>query len=166
MRPLSRQKEPVTPAVRALRAAKVDFELKLYEYVDHGGTSRAAQELELPEEAVIKTLVFEDEAKRPFLVLMHGHLEVSLRETARVLGVKSVTPCTPEAAQRHTGYQVGGTSPFGTRKPLAVLAEESIFDLKRIYVNAGKRGALAALDPAVLREHLEVTLVKVGRPRR
>lgn len=163
---MSANKEPATPAVRALRAAKVDYELKYYDYVDHGGTSRASRELELPERAVIKTLVFEDDAKKPFLVLMHGDLEVSARETARVLGVKNVTPCTPETAQRHTGYKVGGTSPFGTRKALPVLAEETIFDLKRIYVNAGKRGVLAALAPAVLREHLEVTLVKVGRPRR
>ena len=163
---MSGNKEPATPAVRALRAAKAEYELKFYDYVDHGGTSRASRELGVPEHAVIKTLVFEDEAKKPFLVLMHGDQEVSLRETARVLGVKTVTPCTQETAQRHTGYKVGGTSPFGTRKPLPVLAEESIFDLERVCVNAGKRGVLAVLAPAVLREHLKVTLVKVGRPRR
>lgn len=163
---MSGNKEPVTPAVRALRAAKAQYELKYYDYVDHGGTSRASQELGLPELAVIKTLVFEDDAKKPFLVLMHGDQEVSLRETARVLGVKTVTPCAPETAHRHTGYMVGGTSPFGTRKSLPILAEETIFELERIYVNAGKRGVLAALAPAILREHLKITLVKVGRPRR
>jgi len=156
-------KPPVTPATRLLASAKVPFEVRLYDYVDHGGTERAAQELGVPEHAVIKTLVFEDEAKRPFLVLMHGDREVSLKELARCLGVKAVSPCAQDAAQRHTGYQVGGISPFATRKRLPVYAEKSIFDLDVIYINAGKRGALAALDPERARELLSITEVSAGR---
>lgn len=156
-------KPPVTPATRLLAAAKVPFEVRPYDYVDHGGTEHAAQELGVPEHAVIKTLVFEDEAKHPFLVLMHGDREVSLKELARCLGVKTVTPCSQEAAQRHTGYQVGGISPFATRKKLPVYVEKSIFGLDVIYINAGKRGALAALDPKNLRELLPVTEVQAGR---
>ncbi|WP_243367460.1 aminoacyl-tRNA deacylase [Fundidesulfovibrio soli] len=156
-------KPPVTPATRLLASARVPFEVRLYDYVDHGGTERAAQELGVPENAVVKTLVFEDDAKQPFLVLMHGDREVSLKELARCLGVKTVTPCSQEAAQRHTGYQVGGISPFATRKKLPVYAEKSIFGLDVIYINAGKRGALAALDPKLLRELLPVTEVQAGR---
>lgn len=156
-------KPPATPATRALAAAKVPFTVRLYDYVDHGGTERAAQELGVPEHAVIKTLVFEDEAKNPFLVLMHGDREVSLKELARCLGVKGVSPCSQEVAQRHTGYQVGGISPFGTRKRLPVYVEKSILTLERIYINAGKRGALAEISPKNLRELLPVTEVRAGR---
>ncbi len=156
-------KPPVTAATRLLKARGVDFALLLYDYVDHGGTTRAARELGVAEHAVIKTLVFEDEAKRPVLVLMHGDREVSLKGLARALGVKTVAPCTPEAAQRHTGYQVGGISPFGTRKQLPVYAERSIFALPEICINAGKRGALARMDPRHLRELLDAKDVDVGR---
>lgn len=156
-------KPPVTAATRLLKAKGVDFEVRLYEYEDHGGTTRAAVELGVDEHAVIKTLVFEDEAKQPFLVLMHGDREVSLKGLARELKVKAVSPCSQEAAQRHTGYQVGGISPFGTRKALRVCAQKSIFALPAIYINAGKRGALARMDPKHLRELLPVTEVDADR---
>lgn len=156
-------KPPATAATQLLKQKGVPVEVRLYDYVDHGGTGRAAQELGVDEHAVVKTLVFEDDAKRPFLVLMHGDREVSLKELAREIGVKTVAPCTPEAAQRHTGYQVGGISPLGTRKALPVYVEKTIFDLPVILVNAGKRGALAVLDPAKLRDLLPVTEVAAGR---
>jgi len=157
---------PATPATTLLKARKVAFSIHLYDYVDHGGTARAAQELGVCEQAVIKTLVFEDQDRKPLLVLMHGDQEVSLKALAKAIGARSVSPCTPEAANRHTGYLVGGISPFGTRKQLPVLAEKSIFTLDAIYINAGKRGALACLDPAVLRELLPVTEALVGKQRR
>ncbi len=156
-------KPPVTQATRLLKQKGVPFELRLYDYVDHGGTARAASELGVDESMVVKTLVFEDESKRPMLVLMPGDREASLKELARIVGVKTVTPCTPDAANRHTGYQVGGISPFGTRKPLPVFAQKSIFDEPLILINAGKRGALAALDPKHLRELLDVTMVEAAR---
>lgn len=156
-------KPPATAATRFLKDKGLPVEVRFYDYVDHGGTGRAAQELGVDEHAVVKTLVFEDDAKRPFLVLMHGDREVSLKELAREIGVKTVAPCSPEAAQRHTGYQVGGISPLGTRKALPVYAEKTIFDLPVILVNAGKRGALAVLDPAKLRDLLPVTEVAAGR---
>ncbi len=159
-------KIPATPATTLLKARKAAFEICLYEYVDHGGTARAAKELGVDEGAVIKTLVFEDQARKPLLVLMHGDQEVSLKALAKAMGAHSVTPCTPEAATRHTGYQVGGISPFGTRKQLPVLAEKSIFVLDAIYINAGRRGALARMAPDVLRELLPVTEVCVGKTRR
>jgi len=156
-------KLPVTPATRLLKQKGVPFELRLYDYVDHGGTARAAEELGVDEALVVKTLVFEDESKKPMLVLMPGDREASLKELARIVGVKTVTPCTPDTANRHTGYQVGGISPFGTRKPLPVYAQKSIFDGPLILINAGKRGALAALDPKHLMELLPVTVVEAAR---
>jgi len=154
---------PATAATRLLKEKKVPFEMRLYSYVDHGGTSHAARELDIEEHAIVKTLVFEDESKRAFLVLMHGDKEVSLKELARQLGVKTVTPCAPEAATRHTGYQVGGISPFGTRKRLPVYAQRSILELPEICINAGKRGALAALHPKYLRELLDAVPVDAAR---
>jgi Cys-tRNA(Pro) deacylase len=154
---------PATGATRFLKDKDVPFSVRLYSYVDHGGTERAARELGVDETCVIKTLVFEDDTKQPLLVLMHGDKEVSLKEMARALGVKTVSPCSPDAAMRHTGYQVGGISPFGTRKRLPVYAEKSIFTLASILINAGKRGALAELDPAILKELLPVTEVEVAR---
>ena len=154
---------PATNATRFLKEKKVPFTMRLYAYMDHGGTERAAQELGVDEGCVIKTLVFEDEAKTPFLVLMHGDREVSLKELARALGVKTTSPCSPDAAHRHTGYQVGGISPFGTRKGLPVYAERSIFSLASILINAGKRGALADLDPVRLKQLLPVIEVEVAR---
>jgi Cys-tRNA(Pro) deacylase len=138
----------VTQAIRALKDAGVPFVIHAYKYEEHGGTSVAARELGVDEHAVIKTLVFETEARKPLLVLMHGDREVSAKSLARLLGVKSVQPCSPETANKHTGYMVGGISPFGTRKRLEVCLERSIADLPRIYINAGKRGLLAEISPA------------------
>jgi Cys-tRNA(Pro) deacylase len=154
---------PATPATSLLRERGVPFEVRLYSYLDHGGTEHAARELNVDEHAVIKTLVFEDEAKRPFLVLMHGDMEVSLKELARAVKVKTASPCAPDAAQRHTGYQVGGISPFGVRKRLPVYVQKSIFNLPSILINAGRRGALAEMDPRYLRELLPVIEVEAAR---
>jgi len=155
---------PMTPAVRALRRAGVDFLGRPYAYVEHGGTAAFAAGAGVDEHLVIKTLVMEDEAKRPFVVLMHGDREVSTKELARALGVKAVRPCAPETAERHSGYQVGGTSPFGLRKPMPVFIEESILGLPRIYINGGKRGFLVELDPRELARVLEPTPVRVAIP--
>ncbi len=153
---------PVTPAVRFLREKRVAFEPHLYEYKERGGTARSAAELGVPEHAVVKTLVMETEAGEPLVVLMHGDCEVSTRELARAIGVKSVRPCDPTAAQKHTGYMVGGTSPFGTRKPMPVYAERTIFDLPKIYINGGKRGFLVSISPSELRELLRAVEVDVA----
>jgi Cys-tRNA(Pro) deacylase len=152
---------PVTPAVRFLREKKVEFVPHLYEYVEKGGTSESARQLGLDEHAVIKTLVFETSEKKPLIVLMHGDREVSTKNLARHLGVKSVEPATSDRASKVTGYQFGGTSPFGTRMKLPVYAESTIFDLDRIYINGGKRGFLVEIDPAVLKL-IDVTEVEVG----
>lgn len=153
---------PVTPAVRALRENKIAFEPHVYDYMEHGGTKRSAEELGVEEHSVIKTLVMETDSRDPLIVLMHGDREVSTKELARRLGVKSVSPCDPVIAQKHTGYQVGGTSPFGTRKPLPVYAEKTIFDLPAIYINGGKRGFLVAIHPTDLRRALTITEVEVA----
>ena len=155
-------KHPITPAVRALRAAKVAFEAREYAYEERGGTARSAAELGVDEHCVIKTLVFEDDKKQPLVVLMHGDCEVSAKELARVLGVKAVKPCDPKVANRHSGYQVGGTSPFGLRKPLPVYMQGTIADLGELYINGGKRGFLVKLSPADLVRVLEPTLVDVA----
>lgn len=147
---MAKEKLPVTPAIRHLRQHQVPFTGHLYAYQEHGGTAVCARELQVDEHAVIKTLVLEDESGAPLLMLMHGDRQVSTRELARQLGVKSITPCTSQAAQKHTGYLVGGTSPFGTRHALPVYIEGSILDLPCIYVNGGKRGFLVALQPAAL----------------
>ena len=153
---------PVTPAVRLLRQKKIAFEPRLYDYKDRGGTARSAAELQVPEHEVIKTIVMQTEEQKPLIVLMHGDYEISTKELARAIGAKSVSPCDPNAAHKHTGYQVGGTSPFGTRKNLPVYVEKSIFDLPRIYINGGKRGFLVAIDPLDLRAALPVTEVQVA----
>jgi Cys-tRNA(Pro) deacylase len=158
----AKDKYPVTPAVRALREAGVPFEHHLYDYVEKGGTARSAQCLGVPEHAVVKTLVMEDDGGRPLIVLQHGDREVSTAGLARAIGARDVRPCSPEAASRHTGYLVGGTSPFGTRKRQPVYMEATILDLPLMYVNGGKRGYLVALAPAVARRLLEPTLVTVG----
>ena len=159
---MAREKFPVTQAVRALKDQKADFTLHLYKFQEKGGTSVAAKELGVDEHHVIKTLVMEDEGGNPFLVLMHGDREVSTKTLARTKGVRTVTPCTPEVAHKHTGYLVGGISPFGTRRPLKVYAEASIFDLPRIYINAGKKGLLAEISPAQLKEILKPIPVSVA----
>jgi Cys-tRNA(Pro) deacylase len=153
---------PVTPAVRLLREHKVGFEPHLYDYVDRGGTGRSAEALGVDEHAVVKTLVMEAEGHRPFLVLMHGDREVSTKQLARHMGVKAVHPCDFAEAQKHTGYLVGGTSPFGTRTRLHVYAERTIFELPKIYINGGKRGFLVSIDPRVLKEVLHAEEVGVA----
>ncbi len=153
---------PVTPAVRLLREKKVEFEPHLYDYVERGGTHHSAEALGVDEHAVVKTLVMETEAKKPLIVLMHGDREVSTKNLARHLGVKSVHPCDFAQAQRHTGYLVGGTSPFGTRARMPVYAERTIFGLPKIYINGGKRGFLVSVDPRVLRDVLGAEEVEVG----
>uniref|UniRef100_A0A831XK86 Cys-tRNA(Pro)/Cys-tRNA(Cys) deacylase n=1 Tax=Geobacter metallireducens TaxID=28232 RepID=A0A831XK86_GEOME len=155
-------KAPVTAAVRVLRAARVPFTDHLYAYEEKGGTAVSSRQLGVDEHAVVKTLVMEDEAKNPLVVLMHGDRQVSTRELARVFGVKTISPCTPDTAQRHTGYLVGGTSPFGTRRPMPVCLEETILDLPRIYINGGKRGYLVGMDPRDLVKLLNPTLVRVA----
>jgi Cys-tRNA(Pro) deacylase len=149
---------PVTTAIRALRAAKAEYEPCVYDYAEHGGTRHSAACLGVDEHATVKTIVMETDAKKPFIVLMHGDCEISTKQMARVLGVKSVAPCDPDTATRHTGYLVGGTSPFGTRKPLPVYAEATIFGLPHLYINGGRRGLLVKIAPA--------TLDRVARPVR
>lgn len=146
---------PVTPAVRFLREKKVEFVPHVYDYVEKGGTSESARQLGVDEHSVVKTLVFETSEKKPLIVLMHGDREVSTKNLARHLGVKSVEPASPEAASRVTGYQFGGTSPFGTQTKLPVYAESTIFALERIYINGGKRGFLVEIDPKIMTEILE-----------
>jgi Cys-tRNA(Pro) deacylase len=153
---------PVTPAVRLLREKKIAFEPRVYEYKDHGGTARSAAELRVPEHSVIKTIVMQTEEGKPLVVLMHGDREISTKELARQIGVKSVAPCDPNVAQKHTGYQVGGTSPFGTRKLMPVYVERTIFDLPEIFINGGKRGFLIAIDPNNIKAVLPVTEVQVA----
>lgn len=153
---------PITTAVRELREKKVAFAPHLYDYVEHGGTRASAESLGVAEHAVVKTIVMETEDRTPLLVLMHGDLEVSAKNLARLVGVKHVELCTADVAQRHTGYQFGGTSPFGTRKKLRVFAEKTIFDLPKIYINGGKRGFLVEIDPKELKRAFEVTEVEVG----
>ena len=159
---MSKEKFPVTPAVRWLRDRKIPFTEHLYAYEERGGTAVSARELGVDEHAVIKTLVMEDDAGQPLIVLMHGDCEVSTKELARVLGVRSIRPCTPAAANRHTAYLVGGTSPFATKKPLPVCMESSILALPKIYLNGGKRGFLVGIDPREVERLLDVKLVEVG----
>jgi len=154
---------PVTPCVRFLRAHGVGFTPHLYRYEEHGGTRVAAEALHVDEHAVVKTLVMEDERGSALLVLMHGDREVSTKELARILRVKSIAPCDPAAASRRTGYLVGGTSPFGTRTPLPVYAESTVFDLPIVYVNGGKRGFLVAIAPGELKRVLDVREVNVAQ---
>jgi Cys-tRNA(Pro) deacylase len=139
-----------TPATQFLRKHQVAFSEHPYTYEDKGGTAVSARELGVVEHSVVKTLVMQDEAARPLIVLMHGDRKVSTKNLARAIPCKSVEPCKPELAQRHSGYQVGGTSPFGTRKPLPVYVEESILALPTIYINGGRRGYLVGIDPKVL----------------
>ncbi|HSQ72712.1 MAG TPA: aminoacyl-tRNA deacylase [Rubrivivax sp.] len=139
-----------TPATQLLRRAGVDYTEHPYDYVEHGGTAESARQLGVPEHAVVKTLVMQDDKAQPLIVLMHGDCQVSTKSLAREIGVKSVEPCTPEAAQRHSGYLVGGTSPFGTRKAMPVYVEGSVLELPRILINGGLRGFLVGVAPSVL----------------
>ncbi len=139
-----------TPATQFLRRHSVSFTEHVYEYVEHGGTAESARQLGVPEHEVIKTLVMQDELAQPLIVLMHGDKSVSTKNLARQIGAKSIEPCTPDAAQRHTGYLVGGTSPFGTRKAMPVWVEQTVLELPRICINGGRRGFLVGVAPEVL----------------
>ena len=152
---------PITSAVRYLRDKQIEFTPHLYEYVEKGGTRESARQLRVDEHAVVKTLVFETNDRKPLIVLMHGDRQVSAKNLARHIGVKSVEPTTPERATKWTGYLVGGTSPFGTRTAMPVYVEKTIYDLEKIYINGGKRGFLVEIDPAVLRT-MDAEQVEVG----
>ena len=138
---------PETPATKFLHKHRIAHSNHLYEYEEHGGTKVSSRELNVAEHAVVKTLVMEDDEKKPLIVLMHGDRKVSTKELARQIGCKKVEPCKPEVANRHTGFLVGGTSPFGTKKAMPVFIEKSILELPLIYINGGRRGFLVALDP-------------------
>ena len=139
-----------TPATVWLRRHGVGFTEHAYDYVNHGGTAESARQLGVDEHAVVKTLVMQDDKAQPLIVLMHGDRQVSTKNLARALGMKSIEPCSVGAAQRHSGYLVGGTSPFGTKKPLLVCVEASVLELPRIWINGGRRGFLVGIEPAVL----------------
>jgi Cys-tRNA(Pro) deacylase len=139
-----------TPATQWLRRHGIVFTEHPYDYVDHGGTAESARQLGVDEHAVVKTLVMQDDKAQPLIVLMHGDASVSTKNLARAIGVKSVAPCEVEVAQRHSGFLVGGTSPFGTRKPMPVYVESSVLALPRIWINGGRRGYLVGIEPAVL----------------
>jgi len=141
------QHPPTTPATRLLKEQKVPFTGHLYRYEEHGGTKVCAREFQVEEHCVIKTLIMEDEHAKPLVVLMHGDREVSTKSLARQIGCKTIQICNPEVANKHSGYQVGGTSPFGTRKTLPVYMERTILELEQIFINGGARGFLLAMDP-------------------
>lgn len=155
-------KAPSTAAIRLLKEKGVPFTEHLYRYEEHGGTSVCARELGVSEHAVVKTLIMEDEAGKPLVVLMHGDREVSTKALARQIGARTVQICKPEVANRHSGYLVGGTSPFGTRKAMPIFVEKSILTLDRIYLNGGARGFLVGLEPGALVALLDARPVEVG----
>ncbi len=159
---MSKDKAPVTPAIRFLKQNKAEYTDQLYPYEEHGGTAASARYLQVDEHLVIKTIILEDENKNPMVVLMHGDKEISTKNLARLLNCKSITPCKPEIANKHTGYLVGGTSPFGTRKKMPIYMEETIADLPVIYINGGKRGYLVAIKPQEVIRMLHPVLVQVG----
>ena len=151
---------PETQATKFLKANKLPFSSHLYDYEEHGGTKVSARELNVDEHAVVKTLVFEDEAAKPLIVLMHGDCKVLTKELARQIGCKKVEPCKPEVANRHTGFLVGGTSPFGTKKTMPVYLEKSILDLPLIYINGGRRGFLVGVHPHDIMQVLQPKVVE------
>ena len=152
---------PITSAIRVLREREVEFEPHVFEYVEKGGTKHSSEVLGVDEHAVIKTLVFETDEKKPLIVLMHGDAQVSTKSLARFLNVKTVAPAAPQRANRLTGYLVGGTSPFGIKTRMPIYAEKTIFDLPRIYINGGKRGFLVELEPRILKAVLQIEEVEV-----
>jgi Cys-tRNA(Pro) deacylase len=152
-----------TPATQVLARHAVRYTVHEYDYVEHGGTAVSSNSLGVAEHEVVKTLVMEDEERKPLIVLMHGDRQVSTKELARQAGRKRIEPCKPDAAQRHTGYQVGGTSPFGLRKPLPIFVQRSILELPAIYINGGRRGLLVRISPADLVRLLSPTPVDVAR---
>lgn len=160
---LTKEKFPVTNAIRFLRDHQVEFIERPYRYEEKGGTEVAAKALGVDEHLTVKTLVMEDEKKSPLIILMHGDKEVSTKELARIIGAKSVAPCSPETAFKHTGYMVGGISPFGTKKKLPIYVEETILSLPMIYINAGKRGLLCEISPKDLVRVLNPVPVRVAR---
>ena len=155
-------KGAATPATAFLAKAGVAYTEHSYEYVEHGGTGVSSSALGVPEHHVVKTLVMEDDRADPLIVLMHGDRKVSTKELARQAGAKRIAPCKPETATRHSGYLIGGTSPFGTRKRMPIYLERSVLELPRIYINGGRRGYLLGMDPADLVRLLAPTLVEVG----
>ena len=159
---MSKEKIPSTPAILALRAKGADFSIHTYAYEEKGGTRVSSAKLGVDEHCVIKTLVMEDESAKPLIILMHGDKEVSTKALARLLGVKSIAPCKPDIAHKHTGYLVGGTSPFGTKKPLSIYMEKSIIDLQEILINVGARGLLAKMPPSELVRILKPQEVSVA----
>jgi Cys-tRNA(Pro) deacylase len=151
-----------TPATQFLRRHGIEFSEHFFDYVEHGGTARGAELLGVPEHTLVKTLVMEDEQARPLIVLMHGDRSVSTKNLARQAGRKRVSPCRPEVAQRHSGYQIGGTSPFGLRKAIPLYMERSIVQLPTIYINGGRRGFLLEIDPRAVERLLAPVLVDVA----
>jgi Cys-tRNA(Pro) deacylase len=161
---MAKKTPPVTAAIRVLRQHNIRFSEHLFDYEEHGGTAQGARELGVSEHLLVKTLIMEDEHRNPLMVLMHGDCEVSTKALARALGVKSVALCEPQVANRHSGYVIGGTSPFGTRRSMPVYMEASILELAVVYINGGKRGFLLGLEPSIVQQLLRPTLVKVAIP--
>jgi len=159
---MTKEKIPSTPAIRFLRKNRVDFTPCPYKYEDKGGTKVASRELKCDEHQMVKTLVMEDEYKNPLIILMHGDMQVSTKKLARTIETKSVIPCDPKTAQKHTGYLVGGTSPFGTRRDMPIYMEESIIDLPSMFINAGRRGFLVEMQPTEIVRILDPRPVSVG----
>jgi Cys-tRNA(Pro) deacylase len=159
---MTRPDYPVTQAIRMLRDKLISFTPHLYPFVEHGGSHQVSEYFLIPEHQVIKTLIMEQDDKKPFIVLMHGDCEVSTKQLAREIHVKQVSPCETNDAQKHTGYMVGGISPFGTRTRLPVYAESTIFDLDRIFINGGKRGFIIEIKPSDLEKAFPVTKINVA----
>ena len=160
---MDKERTPVTPAILFMKKNGINFTLRPYRYEEHGGTNVAARELGVDENTVIKTLVMEEDGGKPLIVLMHGDRMVSTKSLARIIGVKSVSPCDPHVAEKHTGYRVGGTSPFGMKHLLRIFMEEGIATLPKILINAGSRGLLAEMEPAELIRILRPVSVKVAQ---
>jgi len=159
---MAKEKIPSSPAIRVLKAQSGVFTLRTYKYEEKGGTKVSAMKLGIYEHCVIKTLIMEDENANPLIILMHGDKEVSTKALARIIGTRSIVPCRPEIAQKHTGYKVGGTSPFGTRKTLPIYMEKTIGDLQTIFINAGSRGLLAQMAPSEVVRILNPVMVNVS----
>lgn len=157
-----KEKHPETLALRCLKKADIPHEVFSYKYVPQGGTAVSASELGISEHICVKTIIMETDTKEPFIVLMHGDREISTKTLARHLGVKSVAPCAPAVADKHSGYQVGGTSPFGTKRAMKVYVEATILDLPEIYINAGHRGLLVKINPREMEKVLDMEVVNVG----
>ena len=153
---------PITPVIRILREKKISFIPYIFKYEEHGGTSFTAEMIGVPENLVVKTLVMETDQKKPLIILMHGDREVSTKQMSRIIGVKQVKPCNASTAQRYTGYQFGGTSPFGTKHPLPVYVEKTILDLQKIYINGGKRGFIIEINPQDLRTAFQIMEVEAA----